>query len=137
MGLLIAGSAFAAMVFLSSNGYFRHVSISFPGETQATVAFENVDGRLMVVGLKGNLGVNPVLIARTDSTYVLTIKNQDSIGHQFYIKGLNPDTNLLNPNESGIITVKETGVGTYRYCDIESEKRACIGTFRVVHVGGV
>jgi hypothetical protein len=49
---LIAGSAFTAMVFLSSSGYFRHVNIFFPEVIQATVAFENVDGS----GVKGKLG---------------------------------------------------------------------------------
>jgi hypothetical protein len=92
----LAGSAFVATIFLSSNGYFQHVSIFFPEIIQATVAFEDVDGQISVVGIKGNLGLNPILIARTDSIYLITVVNQElNQKHQFYtLKGLNLDTRL-------------------------------------------
>lgn len=133
----MAGSAFVAVIFLSSSGYFRHVNIFFPEVIQATVAFKDMDGQIKVVGVKGNLGVNPILIARTDSTYVLTVTNQDpSHKHQFYIDGLNLDTKLLNPGESDIITIQEFKEGIYGYYDITPENKTLVNTFKIVKVGG-
>lgn len=133
----MASSAFVATIFLSSNGYFRHVSIFFPEVVQATVAFKDVRGQIKVVGIKGNLGVNPVLIARTDSTYVLTVINQDqNQKHQFYIDGLNLDTKLLNPGESDIITVQEFKEGGYGYYDITLGNKTLVNIFKIVNVGG-
>ncbi len=134
---MLAGSAFVAVIFLSSSGYFRHVNIFFPEVIQATVAFKDMDGQIKVVGVKGNLGVNPILIARTDSTYVLTVTNQDqNHKHQFYIDGLNLDTKLLNPGESDIITIQEFKEGIYGYYDITPENRTFVNTFKIVKVGG-
>lgn len=133
----MAGSAFVATIFLSSSGYFRHVSIFFSEIIQATVAFKDDNGQIDIVGIKGNLGVNPILIARTDSTYLLTVVNRDpNQKHQFFIEGLNLDTRLLNPGESDIITVQEFKEGIYGYYDITPENKTFVNTFKIVKVGG-
>lgn len=135
IGLLIAGSAFVVLVSLGSSGIFRHAVIFFPEVIPASIAFQNINGELKIIGLKGNLGVNPTLIARTDSTYILTVYNQDNMPHQFYIDGLNLKTKLLTPNDADFITVKEFKQGNYRYYDIGSEKTVQLGIFKVFHVG--
>lgn len=134
---MIAGSAFSATIFLSGIGYFRHVNIFYPEIIQATVAFQDINETIKIIGLKGNLGINPVLIARTDSQYLLTVTNQGSKEHQFYIDGLNLDTKVLSPNESDIITVKEFKTGDYHYYDVSMGKKKQLGIFKVVHVGGI
>ncbi len=134
IGLLTAGSAFVIIISLGGSGFFRHVEIFFPEVIPATVAFKNVDGELKIIGLKGNLAVNPTLIARTDSIYVLTVKNQDSVPHQFYIDGLKLKTKLLSPGEADFIRVDGFGQGVHGYYDIASGKMIKLGIFKILFV---
>lgn len=136
IGLLISGSVFIATVFFGSGGFFRHVTIFFPEVIQATVAFKNVDGHLKIIGIKGNVEINPTLIGETGETYILTVLNHDNIVHRFYLDGLNLSTKILYPSQSDIITIHESKEGNYKYYDIVSDKfkTNALGVFKVVTV---
>ncbi len=65
--------AFAiALVFIS--GLVRHVDIFLPEKSYSTVAFQNIDGDIKVVGTGGVAGVNPTILMRTgDFAMELTV----------------------------------------------------------------
>jgi hypothetical protein len=91
--------AFALLVLYVSGGGVRHVSIFWKERIDTTVAFRNVNGELKVLGLKGSTQVDPTLVSRTgDTAYALTVINQDTIPHIFYIgDGLNLHTKIIRP----------------------------------------
>ena len=47
---------------LVGNGVVRHVAFTYKEIIKATVAFKNIDGDIKVVGIIGNIGINPTLV---------------------------------------------------------------------------
>ncbi|HET7148798.1 MAG TPA: hypothetical protein VFI73_09910, partial [Candidatus Nitrosopolaris sp.] len=89
------------------------------GRIDTTLAFRNVNGELKVLGLKGTTQVDPTLVTRTgDTAFVLTVINQDTIPHLFYIgDGLNIHTNIIRPGQNDTITLYPKSEGIYNYYD--------------------
>jgi hypothetical protein len=81
-----------------------------------TVAFQNIDGEVKVVGIAGIAQVDPTIIMRTgDFAMELTVVNQDSVPHALYIDGLNVSTRVLQPGQSEVLTLYSEGEATYNY----------------------
>lgn len=132
---LVGGiAAFALALFFISGGAVRHVDIFLPEKTYVTVAFQNIDGELKVVGIGGIAGVNPTILMRTgDFAMELTVVNQDSVRHAFYIDGLNLMTRFLEPGQSEVLTFYSEGEATYNYYDYENREEP-IGQIQAVKV---
>jgi hypothetical protein len=114
---LVGGmAAFAiALVFISGGGV-RQAEIFLPERTYVTVAFQNIDGEVKVVGIEGIAQVNPTILMRTgDFAMELTVVNQDSVPHALYIDGLNISTRVLQPGQSEVLTLYSEGEATYNY----------------------
>ena len=100
IAILVGVVAFAAMIGLIGQGNVRHVSIFWQERVEQTIAFEEVDGKVQLHGLKGNSGEsNPYLITRTSFAYLLTVINNGDTNHRLYIEGLDVQTDLLEPGE--------------------------------------
>jgi len=111
-------SIFAFIVIFVGEGNVRHVVIFWKEEIKATVAFENIRGNLLVVGLEGNGGTNPTLVMKTgDTRYILTVINYDSKPHVFYVDGLNVKTRLLEPGQNDTVILVSKEEKTYNYYD--------------------
>lgn len=112
------------VVFVSA-GFVRQVPIYWKEEVRATVAFQEIDGQLKVVGLIGNSDTNPTLVMKAgDSPYILTVINQDTQPHIFYVDGLEVHTKLLQPNENDTITLISKKESTYNcYDSLHPEKK--------------
>ena len=121
------------VVFVSA-GFVRQVPIYWKEEIRATVAFEEIGGQLQVVGLVGNSDTNPTLVMKAgDSSYIITVINQDTKSHIFYVDGLEVHTKLLKPGENDTVTLISKKEATYNYYDgLHSEKK--IGQIIVVQV---
>jgi hypothetical protein len=83
---VIGGLAILVLFFVFiSGGVVRHVPITWKEKIETTIAFRMINGKLNVVGLVGNSGINPTLLMRTkDFAMVLTIINQDKTPHALY-----------------------------------------------------
>ena len=114
---LVAGlAAFAVAFVFISGGAVRHVDIFLPEKTYVTLIFQNIEGTVAVVGTDGIAGVNPTILMRTgDFALELTVTNEDSEPHRFYIDGLDVSTGLLLPGQSRVLTLYSEGEGTYDY----------------------
>ena len=137
---ILIGSIIGGMVFFSlivgfiGQGNIRQVPIFFKEHMESTVAFRNIDGETKIVGMKGNSDVNPTLVMRTgDFAYILTVINQDTVSHMFYVKGLEVHTKVLRPGENDTITIYSKNPGTYDYYDRIEEKQ--LGNIKAVKVG--
>lgn len=123
---LVGGISFLILivVFVSA-GFVRQVPIFWQEEIRATVAFREINGQLKVVGLIGNGDTNPTLVMKAgDSPYLLTVINQDTKPHIFYVDGLQVHTKLLQPNENDTITLISKKETTYNYYDsLNPEKK--------------
>ncbi len=104
---LVGGISFLVLIVVFvGEGFVRQVPIFWKEEIRATVAFQKIDGQVKVVGLIGNGDTNPVLVMKAgDSPYILTVINQDTEPHIFYVDGLKVHTKLLQPNENDTITL--------------------------------
>ena len=122
--LIGAMVVFAFILIFVSQGNVRHVQIFWKETIEATVAFKNIDGELKIVGIKGNGEINPTLVMRTgDYAYILTVINQDTVPHMFYVDGLEAHTKVLGPGENDTITLYSKNEGTYNYYDrFEAER---------------
>lgn len=106
------------IVIFVSEGFVRQVPIFWKEEIKATVAFREVDGQLRVVGLIGNGGIDPTLVMKSgDSPYILTVINQDTKPHIFYVDGLNVHTKMLGQGENDTITLISKKEATFNYYD--------------------
>lgn len=131
---LVGGfAALGGIILFTGQGYVRHVSIFFPEEIRQTLEFQNIDGQTVVVGTIGNLGVNPSLISRTEFAYILTIKNEDTKPHLFYVDPIGVKTKLLEPGQSDTITIQSKQEATLQYYDI-AEKKQLLGTIQIKRV---
>lgn len=132
---LVGGiAAFALALVFISGGAVRHVSIFLPEKTYVTVAFQNIDGELKLVGIGGIIGVNPTILMRTgDFAMELTVVNQDTERHMLYIDGLEVRSRVLDPGQSEILTFYSKGEATYNYYDY-GEPNEPLGQVRAVKV---
>ena len=121
---------FAVLIAYVGEGNVRQVDIYLPEQIIQTIAFQG-DG---MVGIKGIGETNPTLVTRSgDFAYVLTVRNEGDSPHQFYIEGLDVQTNLLMPGEEETITVFPEKPGTYSYYD-KAEGQVRLGELKVVQV---
>ena len=125
---------FSLLVGFISHGNVRQVPIFFKEHMEATVAFRKIDGETKIIGLKGNADVNPTLVMRTgDFAYILTVINQDTTHHMFYVEGLEVHTKTIRPGENDTITIYSKNSGVYNYYDRFEERP--LGKIKAVKVG--
>ena len=138
-------AAFAILILFVGAGGVRHVPIFLKEKVEATVAFKSIDGKLKVIGIKGSGQINPTLVSRTgDTAYLLTVINEDTSPHMFYIEGLNVHTKLLRAGENDTITIYSKTEGTYNYYDrllvLNNRQEGAIvepiGQFKALRVAG-
>ena len=132
--LVVGVAALAIMIGIIGQGNVREVSLFWPEKVEQTVAFQEVDGKVMLVG---KLGVkesnNPTLIMRTSFAYILTVVNEGTTNHRLYIDGFEVQTDLLNPGENDTITILPTEEGVYNYYD-KRERTMLLGQLKAVTV---
>ena len=116
---IIAGVVgLASMIGFIGQGNVRHVEIFWQEKVEQTVAFEDIDGKVQLVGISGITGeTNPHLISRTSFAYILTVVNNGDKHHRLYIEGLEMQTDLLEPGQQDVITIYPTEEGVYKYYD--------------------
>jgi hypothetical protein len=133
---VIGGLAILVLFFVFiSGGVVRHVPITWKEKIETTIAFRMINGKLNVVGLVGNSGINPTLLMRTkDFAMVLTIINQDKTPHMLYIDGLDVNSKIIKPGENQTITFYSPSEGTYKYYDRLSSLTEPIGQIKAVKV---
>ncbi len=132
---LISGIvALVVIVGFIGQGNVRHVPIFYPEKVEQTIAFQDIDGEVKVVGIKG-IGEddNPTLIMRVSFAYILTVINQGDKHHRLYIDGLNVQTDLLEPGQNETITIFPSEEGTYNYYD-KRERLKLLGEIKAVQV---
>ena len=110
------------IVIFVGEGFVRQVPIFWKEDIRATVAFREIDGQLKVVGLIGNGGIDPTLVMKVGTPYILTVINQDTKPHMFYVDGLNAHTKVLSAGENDTITLISKNEATYNYYDRFPEK---------------
>jgi len=109
---------FVLIVVFVGEGFVRQVPIFWKEDIRTMVAFKEIDGQLKVVGLIGNGGTDPILVMKAGSTpYILTVINQDTKPHMFYVDGLNVHTKVLRAGENDTITLISKNEDTYNYYD--------------------
>jgi hypothetical protein len=134
ISIIVGMVFFSLLITFIGQGNVRQVPIFFKEYMKATIAFRNIDGETKIIGLKGNAEINPTLVMRTgDFAYILTVINQDTVPHMFYVKGLEVHTKLLRPGENETITIYSKQPGTYNYYDRFEEK--LLGKIKAVKVG--
>jgi hypothetical protein len=133
--LIVVGiAALGIMVGAIGQGNVREVPLFYPEKVEQTVAFQEVDGKVMLVGKLGVLEANnPTLIMRTSFAYILTVINEGTTNHRLYIDGLEVQTDLLNPGENDTITIIPTKEGVYNYYD-KREGTFLLGQIKAVTV---
>ncbi|MGB5091120.1 MAG: hypothetical protein WBN72_09275 [Nitrososphaeraceae archaeon] len=133
---LIGGFVALILFFvLISGGIVRHVPITWQEKIETTIAFKTIDGKLNVIGIIGNSGINPTLLMRIKGfAMVLTVINQDNIPHMLYIEGLGVHTKILRAGENQTITFYSPTEGTYNYYDRLSSSNKPIGQIKAVKV---
>jgi len=132
--IVVGIAALVIMIGAIGQGNVREVPLFYPEKVEQTVAFQEVDGKVMLVG---KLGVkesnNPTLIMRTSFAYILTVVNEGTTNHRLYIDGLNVQTRLLHPGESDRIIIIPTEEGVYNYYD-KRETVMLLGQIKAVTV---
>lgn len=118
IGLVAGVFSLVFVIGFIGQGNVRHVEIFWPEKVEQTVAFQEIDGKVKLVGISGTSeDNNPTLIMRTSFAYVLTVVNQGNIHHRLYIDGFNVQTDLLAPGQNDTITIYPDKEGTYNYYD--------------------
>ena len=134
VGLIIGVSALAGMIGFIGQGNIREVPLYYQEKVEQTVVFEEMDGKVEIVGIKGIKGeVNPTLLTRTSFAYILTVINNGTGNHRLYIEGLNVQTDLLDPGQNDTITILPNEEGIYNYYD-KREGLDFLGKLQVVTV---
>jgi hypothetical protein len=127
-------AAFAIFFMFISGGLVRQAEIFLPEKTYVTLAFRNLDGQVGVVGIEGLSQVNPTILMRIgDFQMDLTLVNQDTVPHSFYIGGLDLGTRNLEPGQSQTLTLSSEAEATYKYYVDGTEEP--LGEVRAVKVG--
>lgn len=133
-GIMTGVIALVVLVGFIGQGNVREVPLYYPEKVEQTISFEEVNGKVQIVGIKGVKGeVNPTLLSRTSFAYILTVINNGTTEHRLYIEGLNKQTDLLNPGENDTITIFPTEEGVYNYYD-KRENNQFLGKLRIVTV---
>lgn len=134
LGLVVGIAALALMITFIGQGNVREVPLYYPEKVEQTVMFEEVDGKVQLVGIKGIKGeINPTLLTRTSFAYILTVINNGTTQHRLYIEGLNVQTDLLELGQNDTITVFPNEEGIYNYYD-KREYLNLLGKLQVVTV---
>lgn len=134
VGLASGMIALVVMIGFIGQGNVREVPLFYPEKVEQTVSFEEVDGKVQIVGVSGVKGdTNPTLLSRTSFAYVLNVINNGTTFHRLYIDGLNVQTDLLAPGENDTITVFPTEEGIYNYYD-KRERLKLLGQIKIVTV---
>lgn len=134
IGLIIGIIGFALFITFIGQGNVRHVEIFWPEKVQQTVAFKDIDGQTVLIGILGTSEENnPTLIMRTSFAYVLTVENHGNKHHRLYIEGFNVQTDLLEPGKKDVITIYPDKEGIFNYYD-KREKLIPLGKLRSVEV---
>ncbi len=134
VGLIIGVSALAGMIGFIGQGNIREVPLYYQEKVEQTVMFEEIDGKVQIVGITGIKGeVNPTLLTRTSFAYILTVINNGTTNHRLYIEGLNVQTDLLDSGQNDTITILPNEEGIYNYYD-KRERLDFLGKLQVVTV---
>jgi hypothetical protein len=114
---LVGGlAAFAIALIFISGGLVRQTEIFLPEKTYLTLAFQNNNGKLQLVGIEGIVQANPTILMRIgDFVMELTVVNQDKVPHSLYIDGLDVSTGILGPGQSRILTLASKEEAAYNY----------------------
>ncbi len=132
-GLVAGVIGLAILVVFIGQGSVRQAEIFYPERVVQHVSFQKIGGELAIVATKGVKGVNPTLISRTGFWYVLTVTNDDDLAHRLYIDGLELETEVLLPGESGQVVFLPESEATYRYYDRAGDP-VPLGEIRIVTV---
>jgi len=134
VGLIIGVLGLAVLIGFIGQGNVRDVPLYYQEKVEQTVVFEEINGIVQIVGIKGVKGeVNPTLLTRTSFAYILTVINNGTENHRLYIEGLNVQTDLLDPGQNDTITIFPDEEGIYNYYD-KRENLNLLGQLRVVTV---
>ena len=134
IGLACGMVALIVMIGFIGQGNVREVPLFYPEKVEQTISFEEIDGKVQIVGISGVKGdVNPTLLSRTSFAYILNVINNGTTFHRLYIDGLNVQTDLLAPGENDTITVFPTEEGVYNYYD-KRERLKLLGQIKIVTV---
>lgn len=134
IGLIIGIIGFASFIAIIGQGNVRHVEIFWQEKVEQTLAFEDINGKVQIVGISGIGGEpNPHLISRTSFAYILTIVNNGDKHHRFYVEGLDIQTDLLEPGQQDTITIYPTEAGIYKYYD-KREGLEYLGILEIITV---
>jgi hypothetical protein len=134
LGLVAGIITLFAMISFVGQGNFREVPLYYQEKVEQTVAFEEINGQVQIVGVKGVKGeVNPTLLTRTSFVYILTVINNGVTQHRLYIDGLNIQTDLLESGQNDTITIFPTEEGIFDYYD-KRDKLDLLGQLQVVTV---
>ena len=124
----------AFLIGFIGQGNIRHVEIFWQEKVEQTIAFEEIGGRVQIIGISGITGeINPHLISRTNFAYILTIVNNGESHHRFYIEGLEIQTDLLEPGQQDTLRIHPTEEGVYKYYD-KREKLEELGVLEIITV---
>ena len=126
--------AFGLLVIFIGQGEVRHVEIFLTEQVKQTVAFQDIDGKVTLVGILGTGETNnPTLVTRVSFEYVLTVINQGDKHHRLFIDGMNIQTDLLAPGEEDTITIIPSEEGIYNYYD-KRDRLELLGQLKAVIV---
>ena len=126
--------AFGILIVFVGQGEVRHVEIFLTEQVKQTVAFQDIDDKVMLVGVLGTGDTNnPTLVTRVSFEYVLTVVNQGDTQHRLFIDGLNIQTDLLEPGEEHTIVIVPSKEGTYNYYD-KRDRMELLGQLKAVIV---
>ena len=134
IGLIVGIIGFASFIGVIGQGNVRHVEIFWPEKVEQTVAFKDIDDKVVLVGILGTAeDDNPTLIIRTSFAYILTVENHGNQHHRLYIEGFNVQTDLLEPGQTDTITIYPDKEGIFNYYD-KREKMFLLGQLKSVQV---
>ena len=134
LGVVIAIAAFAGMIGFVGQGNIRPVALFWQEKVEQTVAFEEFNGEVQLIGVKGVKGEpNPTLFSRTSFAYILTVINNGTTHHRLYVEGLEVQTDLMEPGQNDTITIYPEKEGIYNYYD-KRERLKFLGQIKIVTV---
>ena len=134
IALVVGVVSLGIMISFIGQGNVREVPLFYQEKVEQTVAFQEIDGEVMLVGKLGiTEGNNPTLIMRTSFAYILTVVNEGTTQHRLYIEGLEIQTDLLHPGENDTLTIFPTEEGVYNYYD-KRERTKLLGQLKAVTV---
>ena len=132
--LVVGVVTLGILITFIGQGEVRHVEIFLKEQVKQTVAFQDIDGNVVITGISGTgEDSNPTLITRVSFEYVLTVINQGDKHHRLFVDGINVQTDLLAPGEEDTITIIPSKEGIYNYYD-KREKLEVLGQIKAVIV---